>query len=449
MGRLEHAELIADMIAENKTVNEEFASNYNCTNQLSKDGKYTRDWFGDAVLMCTQSLLGTSEFMTQIYGYHTNRNSDGNLMIALMKEMGVTVITSNVTLNIRDGIIDFQGNKSNTRNIEKATKRLMECRRSNGCHWDRTLEKSAKFVKANPLLKKLGWIPDYKYLNALQTAVNRFLSVEVMNQLYTLDKIGVDGSMFFVTLSLSLEFPYGGHANIVRFMQMQDVIEVYAFEPNGHSSTLQDQDSSNFSSNAAQKFVQLMIITLNTQIELSHKVVEGNMTCPRLQHDLPLCAIYAMYFAVLNHVLTNFNVESGFHSIGDLCNVSNSKLHQGSPIDTIRTRLLDQLGQTVQPEHTCTHDLVIMMLVAFYGIGKRNLKIRYRARIAGQSVQSQLREIMQKTPVKRLNNPFDANSVISLDVKARVRHDRKSLSELLSPKTTSLPTPGDNQISID
>lgn len=163
----------------------------------------------------------------------------------------------------------------------------------------------------------------------------------------------------------------GGHANIVRFMRMNNVIEVYVFEPHGTPGKLPDWRDWH---TAAQHFGELVTITLQSA-KLLHKVVVGEQTCPRLQKELQLCAMYVMYFAVLNHVLPSFGVQTSFQAIADLCNLQGSRFTQGSVIGHMRTRILNLSDQPVQPHHTCTHDIVILMLLGFFGTGDRKLHI--------------------------------------------------------------------------
>lgn len=441
---------------------------YNCTNRLSLNGKFTN--LAEVVLMCTKSLLKCNDgliqgglpddlntsFMKQMYDSTGSKVSETPDMIGVLREIGLTVIRSKALLHVSENSVDFGGERDNAQHVWENS---YLGKKSN---WDELVKRYKEYVNGNRFLGKLGWSTDRPYLDylrALHNSVSNFLSQDVMDELYTLDKDGVNGSMFFVTLALNLNED-DGHANVMRFMMMNKVIEVYVFEPHGHASTLMDLNNWH---NAALHFGELVTITLQ-RIKMRHKIIIGEQTCPRLQKNLPLCAMYAMYFAVLNHVLPRFGVQTGFHAIADLCNLEGSRYAQGSRISHMRTQILDSDGGPIQPEHTCTHDLVIMMLIGFYGIGGRRLIIRdqyldrfiqNRPEIQMQVVQNESMQawdkrfdIQYRIDTQAFNkviaqaqayaeaHPINASSIVSENALIHQRTQVKTLANLFEDKRT-------------
>lgn len=408
---------------------------FNCTNKLSPNGKYTE--LGEAVLMCTVSLLKkhpdagsmNEGFMSQMYFQTAGRRSPDFLdMVHLVEEMGVTVIKSRTMLHISNTMVDYGGNAQDKLEHEWTNSNL-----NNISDWDELIERyttytdSGEYARGNT--RKVGsqFRPHLEYLDTLQAALRGFLKGRVLKELQKLDGDVEDGAMFFVTFSLNT-VGSSAHANVVRFMRMNNTIEAFVFEPHGNTGRSQE---TNDWYDAAPRFLQLVIISLRTS-SLVHQVVIGNLSCPRLQKQLPLCAVYAMYFAVLNHVLPNFSVQSDYHAISELCNIEGSHYSKGSELAQRRTQILARNGQHVHSEHTCTHDLVIMMLLAFYGIGKRQLTIRMIhddpdiSQVEGETVQEREHRWEELLKPARQRENFVPRSDKSYISPNAIKHQRNS-----------------------
>lgn len=200
----------------------------------------------------------------------------------------------------------------------------------------------------------------------------------------------VHGVSRFLGVQLPPDLPVeGGHANMIQFTHHKDHFELFMFEPHGQSRRAPGKWYG-----IPQKFLEVLAVHLKHVRGI--KCVVNTGFCPRVQGELPFCAMYSIYFSVLDHLNKKLTQRERKLMIEWMCSSARdrgpdeSRSQYMSPKNANSVQKLtaeqkqgwlthvDVPGFQDAHNDTCSIDTIILMLVAFYGIGEKQLYANVR-----------------------------------------------------------------------
>lgn len=297
----------------------------------------------------------------------------------LLREIGITVIACKHSILKMDGSgrLDFGGTdfQSETllynRNVVNEYRSFLR-----PDSWTRTKQAMQSFDSAgeNPFEMM-------NYMTKVSENIKRVLQsrdpaqpdgMTVEENLVRLYHNGQDGSCFFTKVSLDLPT---GHMNMIRYTFSKDRIQMFCYEPHGEI-----HGGSHYG--APQVFLKLMVVYIGVFLKINCTVDAG--FCPNMQGSLGLCGMYSVYFAVIDHLNRGMSSAERAYALESLCTGStsiipratySSKDYKGfsaSMRSSHKNSLMTRINGVAQDD-TCDLDTIFLMLVAFYGCGRRRL----------------------------------------------------------------------------
>lgn len=225
------------------------------------------------------------------------------------------------------------------------------------------------------------------YLSSVYENIERILDsrdpaqidgLTVRGNLLRMADAGQDGYSFFTVVSISTPGG-GGHANLIRFTWNKERIEMFLFEPHGE---VHEEAGEHYG--IPQRFLKLMSIHIGVLHKLQCRIDSG--FCPQVQGSMGLCAMYSVYFAVLDHFNRNMSPTERKYMLASVCSKSSSiknriykskKDRRGiksSDASQYRNSMMTLIDNN-EIDETCDLDTMFLMMVAFYGCGRRSLYI--------------------------------------------------------------------------
>lgn len=195
----------------------------------------------------------------------------------------------------------------------------------------------------------------------------------------------VNGLSHLLGVQLPADVPIvGGHANMIQFTLRKDHFELFLFEPHGRSRA-----ATGLWYGIPQKFLELLAVHLKHFHGIT--CVLSPSFCPRVQGELPFCAMYSIYFSIVEHLHQDLSPKERKHMIEWMCSGSRDRgpdqtrsqymsknnadsLHRLTPEQKKGWLThVDARGFPDMHNDTCSIDTLILMLVAFYGISDEQL----------------------------------------------------------------------------
>lgn len=375
-----------------------------------KQGYYSS--FAELVAVALEVCHMTdSSYITNIYSRLVGQTDNAFQEVALLlQELGVTVIDCRLadmfTIDQHQHVdfADYDFDNTNGNAKVNYTKEIAPI--------------YAEYLKEHP---EEFYYPDQtsRYLSNIHNNLSKILHAyrDRLNDLSIIETIkhlqdqGMIGSSFYILVAvrlvkhvqqriqvasvhglshlLGVELPVdppieGGHANMIQITLQKDHLELYMYEPHGQSRYAKD-----LWYGIPQKFLELLAIHLKH----SHGItcVVSPSFCPRVQGELPFCAMYSIYFYIVEHLNQELTSKERKHMIEWMCSGSRDRgpdqtrsqyMSKGNANSVQRLTPMQKKGWLTHVDalcfpdmhnDTCSIDTIILMLVAFYGISNQKL----------------------------------------------------------------------------